>query len=306
MAEKANGFTLEIAKADSTSGIYSEVKGLKELNIPSLQKESIDLTNFDQSVRSFMGGVIDYGELNFKTDFYPSHFNYANFPNDNFNHLNTVHDEISINGNFADTSEGGVADTGWATDTGGGLSITNGDATLDLSADTSDPSYFRRINVGGSSPVTRGKVYSAFYNVNSKTGTDGQLKWEYSGDLSSNQFYTTANGYAGYRTYFIPTETGFNNTGAIMNDHPSFKLYWAGDVGSSASVTFESIKLYQLFTWQDLFLNDVELTCRIKDPSGSVRFSFNGFLSGCEIDSPVDGIIEHNITLKVSGAVGYA
>ena len=311
MAEKANGFELEIKKK-AGGGVFADVKGLKELNIPALQKDTIELTNFDQSVRTYMGGMIDFGELSFKTDFYPSHFHWSLFPSDTLNHTNTINESIDINGTFDDTEEGGQGDSGWASDTGGGFTIVNvsgnRQAHLDLSDDSTDPTYLRRENVGtnlGKLPTDRGSVYSLAYSVHAITGTDGILRWEYAGNASSNTYYNTANGFSGYQRLGMSTAAGTNRTNAVMTDAPAFKLIWSGDSESSASINLDSLNLYKLYSWQDLFLNDIELECRIKDPSGATRLTFDAFITNCDVQSPLDGIIEHDLTLKVNGAVTY-
>lgn len=306
MAVRGYGFRLECS-LDNTNWV--QISDLQELGVPSISKDTIESTDRDsQGIRSFIGGIVDFGELTFSTNFqYRSGWDFVDFPNDNVNHTVYLGEEINVNGTFQDTDQGGVGDSGWLADGGGGFSINaSNQAVLDLSSDSSNPSYLTRTNSGGL-PSQRGNVYSLQYIVNAQSGTGGTLKWEYSGSHSSNQYYTSSNGYGEHRTYNLPMTTGIHNTGATFNDSNTFKLYWAGASTSTASITLSSIKLFKLYTWHQLLTLNKTIYFRIKDAKQSfnVVATFTGFLTSVEKETPIDDVQTITITAKPHGAVQY-
>lgn len=300
MATKAYGYKLECSLTNGSN--YATVGGLTELTQPTAIKETIDTTSHGSSgIRNFIGGIVNFGEVSFTTNFYNSAFQFSQFPSATDYSANYVYEEIDINGVFADTDEGHVGDSGWRADTGGGFSIISGTpnkAHLDLGDDSSDPSYARRFNVFGPTvnDVSDKIAYTLEYEVTEVTGTDPAFRWEYS---SGSAVY-----YNAFSSVVLPHTVGTHKYTAMLDKAPHLNLSMRGS-GQTNSITFTNVKLYRLYTWQELMTSNKTLYFRIKDGDGNLRGTFNGFVSGIEHEVPMDDLETLTISAQVNGAVTY-
>lgn len=299
MAEGAYKYKIQCGLSNTT---LVTVAGVSDLVQPSISKETIDITSHaSNGIRNYAGGLVEFGDVSFTTNYYTNAFRFADFPSATDYTTSYVYEEIDVNGVFADTDEGHVGDSGWRADTGGGFSIISGTpnkAHLDLGDDSTDPSYARRFNVFGATvaSVSDKIAYTMQYEVTEVTGTDPAFRWEYASGSAVH--------YNSFSSVVLPHTVGTHQYSVMMDKAPHFNLSMRGS-SQNNSITFTNVKLYRLYTWQELMTSNKTLHFKIIDGSNSQRGTFTGIITGLEQETSMDDLTTLTVSVKPTSSVDY-
>ena len=336
MAKSTNNYKVEVAMGQVTynnasysslntpntnSGVYHTVKEITDLQLPSVSKDSYEITdiNNDGGIKKYNGGLVDCGEITFTTEGYSSYPDIETYTaslDGNGNRLLTndvtigqasnpidltteiPFDVFNPNGNFADLSAGGESGTGWADTAGsGGRIITAGSGALqqqaykfEPSVDTNTPTYMRN-SVNWLDRIKKNRLHTVSYRLFTVDPEVNVLRTEYNG----NQSIT------------LPKGANQAHKALYINGHEGTSLWYVLANSTNAGqgdLIIADVKYYRHFTWEEMCSEDK--TCFFKVSDGSTqRMTFEARITNVETNAPIDGNITKTITAKLSGGITH-
>ena len=303
---------------DTGSHLFATLNGITDITMPTISKDAIDITNYNDSSRSFTGGLIEHGQLQFTSTHYqtsslihgePKSASHIAHPIGSVDLNDHIHIEVPINGDFSTVHSGGIQDsvtnkfTGWTTDNGGGTTISNGVMTVDLATDGSDPAYIRR-NHTNDTTITGSKRFA-------EAGTIGVLQYEITQNTNAGEF----------RLEFGSATSDPQYAYATLNDHRSVGVHKVAFANQGAKsdgtvrsgiilylraglLKMKNFKYFQIFDFVECMRSNKTLHLKIEGIDSDV--TFQGFITNVETETPVDGVIKQTVTVQCKSGITYA
>lgn len=315
-----NGSSFSFLEPDVS--LLHTVKEVTNINLPSVSKDSTEVTDKNTNVRQYIGGLSDSGEFSFTTESYLEPIK-SSFGTGIETYSSSLHGKdytvdypfqgIDINGNPMSQGYGGDSETsfpsntGWATDTGSGLDIhgqtanppnkryfqlTPQGSTDTSDADTTAPVILRQAVDSVYKPSMADKIYTIGYK-NFLTSDPSPFTLYVS--KTGSDFNNVVGG--------LPLAHQVKQTVTLrMQQAPvSFTLFAVGGFGN---LSLNDIYMLRLYTWEDMLLENTKVFFKVSDGNTQVML-FEAVLTNIDVEAPIDGNISKTITAKLTGGITY-